>query len=176
MKQGRLTIGAQILLSIFAVVDFIPRPFESKSGYVKRLVENKKDYWSYYKALHSLEKRGLIKIYKDGGQRYIKLTQEGALETLFVKAKITQEEKWDGKWRMIIFDIPEDARAERNKLRRLLETNGFKQVQKSVYINPYALSRDAVKYLHETGLYKYIRIFRIDDVDDDSGLKKLFSL
>ena len=176
MKQQELTITAKILLNLFTVVDVLPKPFESKSGYIKRLIKNKTDYWSYYKALLYLERKGWVKVVQEREKKYIQLTKTGKLETLFIKAQLSQTGPWDGKWRMAVFDIPEDARAERNKLRKLLKTNGYKMIQQSVFVNPLPLSREGLDYLQQTGLDKYIRFFRIDEADNDKALRNMFGL
>lgn len=75
---------------------------------------------------------------------------------------------------MLLFDIPENARSFRHELRVLLRQNGFKLIQKSVYLSPYALNAAALRYLKETKLDEYIRIFRIDKADDEQSLKHLF--
>jgi CRISPR-associated endonuclease Cas2 len=77
---------------------------------------------------------------------------------------------------MVIFDIPENASRERDQLRRLLLLNDFKKLQASVYISPYQINREAINYLKETGLIKYIRFARVDELDDDKDLKKKFNL
>jgi hypothetical protein len=49
-------------------------------------------------------------------------------------------------------------------------------LQDSVYANPYPLNREAVKYLEETGLSEYIRIIKVEEMDNDRDLKKKFGL
>ena len=39
---------------------------------------------------------------------------------------------WDGRWRLVIFDIPESLREARHHIRRLLKELGFQQLQLSV--------------------------------------------
>ncbi|MEK7161155.1 MAG: CRISPR-associated endonuclease Cas2, partial [Patescibacteria group bacterium] len=83
---------------------------------------------------------------------------------------------WDGQWRMVIFDIPEDFREKRDLLRSLLKRNQFIKLQASVFISPYALNREAIEYLNISGLKRYIRIIKIDEIDSDEDLKKRFNL
>lgn len=110
-------------------------------------------------------------------ERFIKLTRSGQLEALLVKARLAEKpKKWDGKWRMVIFDIPEDSHEKRDFLRYLLKKNNFKKLQASVFINPYPLNREAVSYLKETGLIHFIRIIKVEEMDDDTDLKKHFKL
>ena len=49
-------------------------------------------------------------------------------------------------------------------------------MQASVYVSPYALNREAVEYLKETGLIEYIRIGRLEELDDDADLRKKFKI
>ncbi len=179
MAKRKLTVTAQILLYLFTAVDMLPRPFESKMGYYKRLFFGKVPYRTFASALNSLERRGIIKIYKDtSGEKFIKLTHKGQLETLLLKAKqgVNCHGKWDGKWRLVIFDIPEDAREKRNEFRILLKKNSFKGLQASVFISPYPLNREAITYLRESKLIQYIRILKVEEMDSDKDLKRHFNL
>lgn len=44
---------------------------------------------------------------------------------------------WDGKWRVVMFDIRERRRKVRSQLRSLLSNAGFLRLQDSVWIYPY---------------------------------------
>jgi len=87
-----------------------------------------------------LKKAGLIAGEPKGDCLYIGLTSRGEIEA--EKCKITmmtisQPEKWDGKWRLVMFDIPESKRTMREALRRKLKGLGFASFQKSAWIYPY---------------------------------------
>ena len=84
--------------------------------------------------------------------------------------------RWDGKWRLVIFDIPESSREKRDHLRYLLKQNKFCKLQASVFISPYPLNREALEYLQFSKLFDYIRILRVDEMDNDSDLRKKFKL
>jgi phenylacetic acid degradation operon negative regulatory protein len=58
-----------------------------------------------------------------------------------------QERKWDGWWRLVIFDIKEEKRYRRDWLRRKLESLGFGQWQKSVYVSPHDLMDEVNRFL-----------------------------
>lgn len=106
----------------------------------------------------------------------MELTKKGELELLMARAWLNKPAVWDGKWRVIFFDIPENANTRRDKLRRLLIKNGFIKLQASIYISPYTLNRLAIDYLKNTGLIGYIRIGRLEELDDDRDLRKKFNL
>ena len=123
-----------------------------------------------------LKKRGLVKLISKNGQKFLQLTEQGQLEMLVQKIGIKKQKTWDGKWRLFIFDIPEDVREKRDLLRSLLKRNNFIKLQASVFISPYPLNREAIEYLKVTGLTQYIRILKVDEMDDDTGLRKKFNI
>lgn len=48
--------------------------------------------------------------------------------------------KWDGLWRLVIYDIPEKQRYKRDALRRYLKELGFGKIQESCWVSPYDFS------------------------------------
>jgi phenylacetic acid degradation operon negative regulatory protein len=130
----------------------------------------------YTHKIWQMEKRGVVSVFEKNHQKFIKITKKGQLQILLEKAKIKHPEKWDGKWRLVIFDIPEGSRDKRNQLRSLLKKNDFYKLQASVFISPYPLNREAAIYLKQTGLIDYIRLLRVDDMDDDRSLRKRFNI
>ena len=67
------------------------------------------------------------------------LTQKGRLKSLDCRLNNlkNKKEKWDGKWRMICFDIPERYKQGRDALRDKLKKIGFRELQKNVFVAPY---------------------------------------
>lgn len=130
----------------------------------------------YYNTVYSLRRSGKVKLVKKQQESFIELTKRGAIEALLLKAQIKKMSKWDGKWRLILFDIPETARGQRDVLRRLLVAQGFIRLQNSVFIRPFALNRLAVRSLAESGLIKYIRMVKVEEMDNDRALRKKFKL
>jgi phenylacetic acid degradation operon negative regulatory protein len=117
-----------------------------------------------------------LKVTEKNNKKFIQLTNKGQLKVLLSKAEVSKTEKWDGKWRLIIYDIPEDSKPQRTFFRKLLKKNGFYKLQASVFISPYSLNRQALDYLRASGLIDYIRIIRADDMDYDTDLLKKFNL
>lgn len=112
------------------------------------------------------------------GSCSITLTEKGKLKILtyhFEKMRI-KGEKWDGKWRMVIFDIPEKLKSGRNALRNKIKELGFYELQKSVWVYPYEC-KDEIDFIIEFfDLRKYVRFGILESIDNEFHLKKIFKL
>jgi CRISPR-associated endonuclease Cas2 len=117
-----------------------------------------------------------VEIISREGKTFIRLTEKGALEALLAKAGVEKKQKWDGKWRVCIYDIPQSARLQRDRFRMLLKQHGFRKLQGSVFIHPFSLNREAISYLQQSGLIKYIRFLKVEEMDNDQDLRKFFKL
>lgn len=164
-----------ILGFLYYAGEMLPRPFETPYDHVKRL--RRLEYKTYYDTVWRLKRHGLVSITDKNGQRFVKLTAKGQLKMLLAKARLAQSAgAWDGKWRIVMFDIPESSKKQRHVFRSLLKGERFYKLQASVYASPFPLNREAVKYLEQSRLIEYIRILRVDEMDNDRALRKHFGL
>jgi len=160
---------------LFAFIDGLTSLFSSKQQWQNG--KHRGSYEQYRQAAYYLRRKGYVKATTNSaGKKFLQLTQKGQIELLMAKAWRRQNQLWDGKWRLFMFDIPEATDDKRDKLRRLLKTAGYVKLQASIYINPYPLNREAVTYLKKTELIDYIRIGRLEELDDDKDLLKHFKL
>lgn len=149
-------------------------PLESPYDFLKR--KNQINRKQYRETISKLKNRGVIKIIKAKNKEFLQLTRKGKLKALLEKANVKPVEVWDRKWRLLTFDIPEDFHLERDRFRALLKTHYFVKLQASVFISPYSLNRNAIEYLNQTGIIRYVRIMRVDEMDNDKDLRKKFKL
>ena len=70
----------------------------------------------------------------------------------------------DGKWAMLIFDVPEKYRKSRDLLRSVLHNLGYKMFQQSVWITPYDVSDKTEKLLQMYNLDEFVKIFLIEEI------------
>ena len=112
------------------------------------------------------------------GSYTVVLTEKGKLRALtyhFKKMRI-ENKKWDGKWRMVVFDVPEKKRKGRDALREELKRIGFYELQRSVFIFPYKC-KDEIDFVIEFfQLRKYVRFCVLESIDNELHLKKIFNL
>lgn len=116
---------------------------------------------------------------KDDGTVEIVLTREGkkrALKYQFDELKIKKPDKWDKKWRVVIFDIPEKKKMAREALRNKLKELGFLELQKSVFIHPYPCE-DEIDFVAEVfEIRNHIRLLLVDSFTNEEQFRLKFEL
>lgn len=131
------------------------------------------------KSFEKLRRERLIEIKKTKNGTLMILTKNGKkkvsqfnLENL----KVPSQKKWDGKWRMIIFDIPENLKRARHSLRNKLKEWEFYPLQKSVWVWPYEC-RSEIDFLTEFWhISSHVRIVEVNKFDGEEFVRKHFSL
>src|SRR3989344_3002249 len=88
--------------------------------------------------LWRLQQKGLVR--KSG--KKIAITKLGANITSLFKEKISSQPAWDGKWRIVFFDIPESKRRDRQWIYYQLIGSEYRSLQKSVFIGKLPLEKD----------------------------------
>lgn len=155
-----LTVGAlaEDLLLSFA----IPRKYWANPGYLfVGHPEYEKEPKPLRDALYHLLKRKWIMAEGAKGERRFRLTAEG-LSHLFSKFPRLKHRdyRWDGFWRLIVYDIREAEKKLRARLRRELKHLGFAFVQKSVWLSPFPVEKELEPFLRTEGLWGRIILFK----------------
>jgi len=118
------------------------------------------------------------KISPDGTIKLI-LTAKGKrqarrISLLGSSIKFKKPKRWDGKWRIILFDIPEKNRVFRNILREHLRNLKFMKLQHSVFVSPYPFERQILELVEIYSALPYVRIVTATKIDNESAIKKHF--
>jgi hypothetical protein len=119
----------------------------------------------FSKLVYYLKRKGYIRIKNLESKKAIILTKGGidkALKASFRMEKMVKRK--DGKWVMVIFDVPEKNRRSRDLLRSILNNLGFKIYQKSVWISPFDVSEKLEKALQMYDLDSFVKIFIIEEI------------
>lgn len=101
---------------------------------------SKKPVYALTRSLKGLKEAGLVEHMSSGQQSYARLTKTGKLKANSLKLEAENSllnPNWDGKWRIILLDLPEERKAERESLRYLLKKAGFILLKNSAWISPH---------------------------------------
>ncbi|OHA62105.1 MAG: hypothetical protein A2117_00585 [Candidatus Wildermuthbacteria bacterium GWA2_46_15] len=157
----------------------------SSPSFVRGLVKSYQQWRKYprkklYDAFYNLRRQGLIEIRNENGQIYISLTEKGRKTAGYLQIdelKIKKPKIWDGKWRIVIFDIAELKRMHREAFRGKLKELGFCQLQKSVWIHPFNCQPEVELLKDFFGLKeKELRLIVAETIGNDAEMKSRFNL
>lgn len=159
-----------------ALTDFILLALEkSVDGYV-RFEDFTHHSYRYLHGYHDLKKASLSQAIKrlreqgfielvDDKELILRLTDSGKDRALWKKMMVGNT-KWDGKWRLVIWDIPEKRRLARDLLRFKLKQLGFVQWQKSVWASKVNCTKVLRDFIRKTGIEDWVMVVESDNIRD----------
>src|SRR3989344_6793929 len=118
---------------------------------------------SLAKALQRLRENGLID-FVDDKKLAVKLTDNGKDRALWIKL-LQNEDKWDGKWRIVIWDIPEKRRLARDMLRTRLKQLRFICWQKSVWATKKDCAKELRRFIKQVGIGDWVKVLEANHLD-----------
>lgn len=164
LKNKFIYLAASFLKEVGSELDvFIANPYDL-TGYSRYRREAAANVAYQLKKIGDIEK-----VVDERGEAYYQFTNKGKSRLIKeVPLLRYQKKKWDGKWRQIIFDISEEQRVKREKLRRRLISLGFGMLQRSVYITPFDIKEEVEDFLSENSLNQDAIIFEMERVSGES--------
>ncbi|MEK7510307.1 MAG: hypothetical protein AAB567_01965 [Patescibacteria group bacterium] len=109
---------------------------------VWRSLHNRKRYAKrkFADTFTRLLRRGMIEMTRNGHDIHLTLTEKGKEAAGYMQIdelKIKRPKRWDGYWRLILFDIANLKTMHRNAFRAKLKSLGFTPLQKSIWLCPF---------------------------------------
>lgn len=123
------------------------------------------------RALKNLVEGGFVELRKSDNREYAKLTRQGKfkLDTIRLLGEDTLvPQSWDGLWRIIILDLPEERKAEREALRYLLKKANFVCIKNTVWISPFPYEHIFLNIKKDLGLTTELMILVTEKVDEET--------
>jgi hypothetical protein len=148
------------------VITHLPREWKNvNKNYLYRLIKE----FNHNRLVDLVEQ-------KDGHTKLV-LTEQGKLKTLCFKLdeiNIPKPKKWDHKWHVVMFDIPETLRRKRNTFRLHLKDLGLLELQHSVWVYPFPC-RDQIDFVIEVlGLRRWVRYAEVTAISNEAELRVKF--
>ena len=169
-EVGIFTIAA--LGSPYFLHTIIKKYFKEKEVVNKNLVRKITD----------LKNRKLISI-QEGKNNSIEISLSDSGKKIFKQfkfdeMKIAKPKKWDGQWRIIIYDIPHKLRNASNAFRLKIKNMGLYRLQKSVWVSPYECidELEALCEIFNIPLEKCLLYFKATDLPKEKEIKRHFDL
>ena len=112
------------------------------------------------------------------GSVLVSLSEKGKLRALnlIFRRFNKRKEKWDDKWRMVSFDIPDHCTRGRKALVYRLKLGGFYELQKSLFIYPYDCEKEVKCLAKLFKIEKYICFALLESINNKDKLIHHFKL
>ena len=122
-----------------------------------------------------LARDGLIKL--ENGNAELTAKGEAVLRRLeLINYRIKEPRRWDKKWRLLVFDIPEKKKKVREEIRRILRGIGFTRLQDSVWLYPYPCEEVVELLKAELGLDRELIYLIVDTFEGERTVASQFNL
>jgi DNA-binding transcriptional regulator PaaX len=134
-------------------------------------LHKKEGKYAITRALKNLVEGGYAEIHKTERQNYAKITPEGKtrLNSLVLEnEEALVPQTWDGFWRIILLDLPEARKSERESLRYLLKKAGFVCLKNSAWISPYPYEYLFTNIKRDLGLSTEMMIIVTQFIDEET--------
>lgn len=143
-----MNLSGYLLLALAEVVDVYGYSDQLRRN-IYRLGKGLPGY--NYNSTKSVVRRMLMagdieRVVNKSGQSF-KVTSKGFSKIKEIIPITRLSEKWDGKFRMVIYDIEEVSRNNRDSVRIKLKSLGFAMLQKSIWITPFNIEAPLLEYL-----------------------------
>lgn len=170
------TIFTAGIIGVALVAPNVLQVMKQFEGFSKR---KKNVKYSINDSFARLRERGLIEVVEINGKKVARITLKGESKLDFLDKhnfKLKIPKKWDGRWRVVIFDIKESRSKTRFLLRKTLSQIGFVRLQNSVWLYPYDCE-DLVSLLKaDFKIGKDVLYMIVEKLENDWHLRKTFNL
>jgi len=177
-KEILLTVAKTGIIIVATTSPFFLSAFIKE--YFKHLSQKQKQ--ARRRALYELERRKYLSFDENkDGTMTIKLTHQGKLVVRrynLEEMQIRKPKKWDGQWRVLLYDIPTSSKQAADAFREKLKELDVHQLQKSVWVSPYDFIGE-VEFLcgaFDIDINKYVLYFTTPQIPKERQLKKHYTL
>ena len=137
--------------------------------------EGVRSKYALTRSIKNLVESGCIEMLHSDNKDYLKLTKKGKNKFNCIKLEgsgALVSTVWDGLWRIIILDIPEERKNEREALRYLLKKADFTCIKNTVWISPFPYEHLFTNIKKDLGLGTELMIIVTGKLDEET--KKCF--
>ena len=168
-----IAVGAVGLIAVSAIA---PNVFQllGRSGALARLKYQSKS------VLSRLKRRGEIEFVERDGGKYVRLTEHGtrilAIEQQKTALAKGNPRKWDHRYRLVMFDVPEKRKKIREQLRFQMQDVGFLRIQDSAWLYPYDCEEFVALLKADLHIGRDVLYAVVEEIENDVHIRKHFGL
>jgi len=174
----KVALALIFVAGVLTITAMAPNVFQVFGRRYKKVGKYEKR--QFQKNMFYLKKKGFVEVIKESDDKTIvRITRKGQqklIEYSIDEMEIKKPEKWDRKWRMVIFDVPNKYKTARDALRKKLKEMGFYQLQKSVWVYPYPCFDEILFIGKFFNAERFIELLTVEEMINDDKLLRCFRL
>lgn len=184
-KEVLILLGAGVFLAasvIFPGLPMIAKPFIDAAKEAERNKRQREwekfNLWRLRQVVKRMQESKLVEIKEEEGAPIIKITGKGKQKLLKYKLEEMKldEKNWDGRWRLIIYDVAKSKRANSEAFRRMLNQLNLLKLQKSVYLIPFKCE-DEIEYLRLLfDIGNEVQILKVGSLENEAAYRRYFGI
>lgn len=171
-------LAAVGIAGIIAVVMIAPNIFQAFPR-----IMGKKRYQLAFQARTAVSRlvvRGFVRFVEKGGKKFIEITDEGAralaIEQEKTRLMAAHKKRWDKRYRIVMFDISQKRKPDRERVRMFIRECGFLRLQDSVWVFPYDCEELITLLKADMRIGKDVLYAVVESIENDGWIKKHFNL
>lgn len=143
--------------------------------YLKKIDSRKRER-EFRKILRYMKNTGLVEGDYEHGLQLTDKGRERAEKVEIGELVVTRPKHWDKKWRIILYDVPEDQKTGRDAMTRKLKELKFYQLQKSVWVCPFECREEIEMVAAIYEIDKYVTYLETNYIDKQEILRQKFNI
>lgn len=172
----KVILGTISTVGILGVTAVAPNALQALGMLMRPNGKKSRHFYTVENSRKRMVKNGLLEYTEKG---FLKLTAKGEAKLRQLELhdyKLKKPKKWDKKWRILSFDVKEERKVLRDKIRRTLVSIGFVKMHKSVWVYPYDCEDLITLLKADFKIGKDVLYIIADKVENDKWLKDSFGL
>lgn len=139
---------------------------------------DKYNLWRLRQMVKRMQNAKYIEVKEEKGVPVVKITEKGKRKLLSYEVEKMQldESKWDGKWRLIVYDVQTGKRINSEMFRKALNRLNLLKLQKSVYLTPFKCE-DEIEFLRQYyDIGEEVLILKVGTLENEIAYRNYFSI
>jgi len=176
VKDVLILLGAGTFLTASLIMPGLPIVLKPYFSHKRKNEEKEWEKFNLFRlrqVIKRLEKQNDVEIIEDT----VKITKKGRQKLLkFDLERMELKRKTDGKWRLIIYDISNLRKPQRELFRDMLKKLHFLRLQESVYLTPFICEEEIeyLKYIFD--IDREVQVLKVSGMEYKEEYKKYFGL
>lgn len=176
VKDVLLLLGVGTFLAASLIMPGLPAVLKPLKDIQKKKAEKewkRFNLWRLRQVVKRLEEQKVIEIEGD----IVKITNKGKKRLLRYRLEEMQlNKKFDGKWRLIIYDVSNFKKQQRDLFRSMLKRLNTYRLQESVCLTPFACE-DEIEYLRQMfSISEEVQVLRVTGIENEQVYRDYFGV